>query len=76
MSTAASNRSKSLAFLSCPRDSVWFLRHNGKGFVTAELLQFCFFGQVRGCYLGSDGVGFVFCREGCKRRISVGMNIM
>lgn len=37
MFTAASNRSKSLAFLSCPRDSVWFLRHNEKGFGTAEL---------------------------------------
>ena len=52
MFTAASNRSKSLAFLSCPRDSVWFLRHNEKGFVTAELFIILFFGQARGCYLG------------------------
>lgn len=53
-----------LHFFPAP-ETVCFLRHNEKGF-----------GQERGCYLGSDGVGFVLCREGCKRRISVGMNIM
>ena len=47
MFTAASNRSKSLAFLSCPRNSVWFLRHNEKGFVTAELLKKKFWSSKR-----------------------------